>query len=104
MTSQKRVRIAHDGRRIVFGFECGFTEAMVLNRVLESPIVSLESQRLSRGLRYAGTGRLDLEAHLAKDDPIGALDKLVKLVKGCGRRAGVRAHPWDHRGVHPGHR
>ncbi|CAG9165622.1 SNF2-related protein [Cupriavidus pinatubonensis] len=84
VTSQKRVRIAHDGRRIVFGFKCGFTEAMVLNRVLESRIVSLEGQRLPRGFRYAGTGRLDLEAYLAQDDPIGALDRLIKLVKAAG--------------------
>lgn len=34
VTSQKRVRISHDGRRIVRGFDCGFLEAMVLNRVL----------------------------------------------------------------------
>ncbi|MFS8981339.1 hypothetical protein PO002_44470 [Cupriavidus necator] len=34
VTSQKRVRISHDGRRIVLGFDCGFLEAMVLNRVL----------------------------------------------------------------------
>ncbi|CAN7768204.1 hypothetical protein LJR296_007260 [Cupriavidus necator] len=48
VTSQKRVRISHDGRRIVLGFDCGFVEAMVLNRALERRIVSLEEQRLPR--------------------------------------------------------
>lgn len=84
VTSQKRVRISHDGRRIVLGFECGFTEAMVLNRVLERRIVSLEGQRLPSGFRYAGTGRLDLEAYLVQDDPVRALGKLVSLVKHAG--------------------
>lgn len=81
VTSQKRVRIAHDGRRIVLGFDCGFVEAMVLNRVLERRIVSLEGQRLPRGFRYAGTGRLDLEAYLVQPDPIKALGELVGMVK-----------------------
>ncbi|WP_439673122.1 Putative helicase superfamily II (plasmid) [Cupriavidus necator] len=84
VTSQKRVRISHDRRRIVLGFDCGFVEAMVLNRVLERRIVSLEGQRLPRGFRYAGTGRLDLEAYLVQPDPIGALDKLVGMVEAAG--------------------
>ncbi len=84
VTSQKRVRIAHDGRRIVFGFDCGFVEAMVLNRVLERRIVPLEGQRLPRGFRYAGTGRLDLEAYLMQPDPIAALGDLVDMVKAAG--------------------
>uniref|UniRef100_UPI003F49AF8E hypothetical protein n=1 Tax=Cupriavidus necator TaxID=106590 RepID=UPI003F49AF8E len=84
VTSQNRVRISHDGRRIVLGFDCGFVEAMVLNRVLERRIVSLEGQRLPRGFRYAGTGRLDLEAYLVQPDPIGALGELVGLVKAAG--------------------
>ncbi|MGX6564880.1 hypothetical protein [Cupriavidus necator] len=33
------------------------------------------------GFRYAGTGRLDLEAYLVQEDPIAALGQLVRLVK-----------------------
>lgn len=84
VTSQKRVRISHDGRRIVIGFDCGFVEAMVINRVLERRIASLEGQRLPRGFRYAGTGRLDLEAFLVQPDPIGAMGELVSMVKAAG--------------------
>ncbi|RDK06084.1 SNF2-related protein [Cupriavidus lacunae] len=84
VTSQKRVRFAHDGRRIVFGFDCGFVEAMVRNRVLERRIVPLEGQRLPRGFRYAGTGRLHLEAYLMQPNPIAALGDLVDMVKAAG--------------------
>lgn len=84
VTSQKRVRIAHDGRRIVLGFECGFVEAMVLNRVLDSRIVPMDGQRLPNGMRYAGSGRLDLEAYLVQDDPMAALDGLLRLIRDAG--------------------
>jgi hypothetical protein len=84
VTSQKRVRIAHDGRRIVLGFECGFVEAMVLNRVLDCRIRPLDGQRLPQGMHYAGSGRLDLEAYLVQDDPMAALDGLLRLIRGAG--------------------
>lgn len=84
VTSQKRVRIANDGRRIVFGFECGFVEAMVLNRVLDHRIVGLDGQRLPQGMRYAGSGRLDIEAYLMQDDPMAGLDSLVRMIREAG--------------------
>jgi len=84
VTSQKRVRIAHDGRRIVLGFECGFVEAMVLNRVLDCRIRPLDGQRLPQGMHYAGSGRLDLEAYLVQDDPMAALDGLLRLIRDAG--------------------
>ncbi|HVI89366.1 MAG TPA: DEAD/DEAH box helicase [Dongiaceae bacterium] len=84
VTSQKRVRVAHDGRRIVLGFDCGFIEAMVLNRVLDRRIVSPDGQRLPKGFYYAGTGRLDLETYLMQDDPVAALGKLLQLIAAAG--------------------
>ncbi|SPC24803.1 DEAD/DEAH box helicase [Cupriavidus taiwanensis] len=84
VTSQKRVRIANDGRRIVLGFECGFVEAMVLNRLLERRILPLDGQRLPHGMRYAGSGRLDLEAYLVQDDPMAALGSLLRLIRDAG--------------------
>ncbi|MGT2509659.1 SNF2-related protein [Cupriavidus basilensis] len=84
VTSQKRVRIAHDGRRIVLGFDCGFTEAMVLNRILDHRIVPLEGQRLPKGIRYAGHGRLDIEAYLVLPNPIAALDGLLQMIRAAG--------------------
>jgi hypothetical protein len=65
VTTQKRVRISH-GRGIVLGFDCGFTEAMVLNRILDHRIVPLEGLRLPKGFRYAGHGRFDIEVYLAQ--------------------------------------
>ena len=84
VTSQKRVRINHDGRRIVLGFECGLIEALVKNEILDRRIVSLEGQRLPRGFRYAGQARLDIETYLVQEDPHAALESLVQLIEGAG--------------------
>lgn len=84
VTSQKRVRIGHDGRRIVLGFDCGFTEAMVLNRIFERRIVALDGQRLPKGFRYAGQARLDLEAYMVQADPMAAFDGLLRLIRSAG--------------------
>lgn len=56
----------------------------MLNRILDRRIVTLEGQRLPKGFRYAGQGRLDLEAYLAQPDPIAALDGLLQLIRTAG--------------------
>ncbi|SPS02896.1 Helicase superfamily protein II (fragment) [Cupriavidus taiwanensis] len=95
VTSQKRVRIANDGRRIVLGFECGFVEAMVRNRLFERRILPLDGQRLPHGMRYAGSGRLDLEAYLVQDDPMAALDSLLRLIREAGGVPGWHRASWS---------
>ncbi|MCM2248938.1 hypothetical protein, partial [Klebsiella pneumoniae] len=62
----------------------GFVEAMVLNRALDSRIVPMDGQRLPNGMRYAGSGRLDLEAYMVQDDPMAALDSLLRLIRDAG--------------------
>ncbi|SDP72286.1 hypothetical protein SAMN04488595_11840 [Ralstonia sp. 25mfcol4.1] len=83
VTSQKRVRIAREGPRIVLGFECGFVEAMLLIRC-SIPIVPMDGQRLPNGMCYAGSGSLNLEAYLVQDDPMAALDSLLRLIRDAG--------------------
>jgi hypothetical protein len=56
VTGDKTVKICHDGRRIKLRFRCGFTEAMVLNYVLDHRIFSRDGHRLPRGMRYAVCG------------------------------------------------
>jgi hypothetical protein len=84
VTGSKSVYIAHDGRRIGLRFECGLTEAMVMNAILDRRIFSQDGHRLPTGLRYAGQGMLDLETYYAQDCPVSALHKLTDRIREAG--------------------
>ncbi|TDN59058.1 SNF2-related protein [Paraburkholderia sp. BL10I2N1] len=84
VTGDGSVRISHDGRRIRLGFRCGFTQAMVLNSVLDRRIYSKEGHRLPRGFRYAGQGMLDLETYLVQENPFDALSRLLERIEVAG--------------------
>ncbi|AME28588.1 SNF2-related protein [Burkholderia sp. PAMC 26561] len=84
VTGDTAVAISHDGRKIRLGFACGFTEAMVLNRVLHSRIYSRDGHRLPRGFRYAGQGLLDMETYLVQPNPLTALDELFGRIRAAG--------------------
>jgi hypothetical protein len=84
VTGDTTVMISHDGRKIRLGFACGFTEAMVLNRVYDSRIFSREGHRLPRGFRFAGQGLLDMETYLVQPEPVTALGKLFERIQAAG--------------------
>ncbi|NCA73171.1 MAG: helicase, partial [Sphingobacteriia bacterium] len=115
VTGDQRVHVAHNGRKIVLGFRCGFTEAKVRNAVLRARLVptGIEGHRYPRGVRYTGQGALDLEVHLIQDDPLASFRDLVALIRSVGadpqvdpglerylakraRRADVECTPYRH--------
>lgn len=51
VTGDQRVHVAHNGRKIVLGFRCGFTEAKVRNAVLRARLVptGIEGHRYLAG-------------------------------------------------------
>jgi hypothetical protein len=81
VTDDRRVRVAHDGRKVRLSFACGFTQARVMNAVLDRRVYSSKARRLPKGYRYAGDGKLDLEAHLLQDDPIASVRSLLALIE-----------------------
>lgn len=84
VTGNPNVHVALDGRRIKLAYECGFTRARVENAVLSHRIFSTEECRLPKGIRYAGEGKLDLEAYLMQTDPVAAFDKFLQLITDSG--------------------
>lgn len=80
VTGDRRVRVGHDGRKLKLGFRCGFTQARVLNAVLDRRIWSSTEHRLPSGYRYAGQGKLDLQVHLLQDDPQKSVREVLELV------------------------
>lgn len=101
VTHDRRVRICHDGRRLVLKFACGLTQAKVMNQVLAFQLgpytpMSGDRQRYPKGFRYGGQGRLDLETHLLQDDPLASLDALAAHIGAAGGLAvldpGTRRH------------
>lgn len=80
VTGDKTVRVGHDGRRVKLGFNCGFTQARVMNAILNKRIHSTVDHRLPNGFRYAGQGKLDLQVHLLQEDPQGSIQALLNWV------------------------
>lgn len=93
VTGDKRVRISHNGRRLVLGFRCGAVQARVLNAVLVDRLGYEKIRRPDR-VKFQGQGRLDLHCYLAQPDPLGSIDAFVKQVASLGFEpevdAGVR--------------
>lgn len=81
VTGNNAVNVAHDGRKIRLKFQCGFTQARVMNAVLRERIYSTADNRLPRGYRYAGQGLLDVQVHLLQDDPEASLRSFLQLIE-----------------------
>lgn len=86
VTSNARVHVAHDGRRIKLGFECGLTQAKVLNAILVDGIAAHRppDHRYPKGVRYTGQGRLDIEVYLAQRDPLAAFQGFIDRIAEAG--------------------
>lgn len=84
VTGDRTVRIALDGRKVKLRYFCGLTQAIVANAVLEKRIFSTEHHRLPKGVQFNGQGKLDLEAYLLHDDPLGAFKRFVEEIREVG--------------------
>jgi len=84
LTGDRRVRIAHSGRRIVLSFSDGLTQAKVLNALYDYQVAPRQSQRLPKGARYAGQAWLDIENLLGGDQPQHNLTRLLSKVAAAG--------------------
>lgn len=85
VTGDARVRVAHDGRKIIVKFACGLVEAKVRNALLKARASqSTEKQRLPKGVRYVGQGVLDLENLLFVADPYAAFEGMLAVIRRAG--------------------
>lgn len=86
VTGDNTVRIVRDGRRIKLRYACGLTMAKVHNAILRETVTKLlgEDQRFPKGVKYEGQGVLDLEVHLAQDDPMASFNEFVAEVRSAG--------------------
>lgn len=88
VTGKKTVRVSHNGRRINLKFECGLTQAKVMNEVLDRSLEvgRPENHRYPRGVEFSGQGVLDVEIHLAQPDPQASLNAFLKTIRAAGGR------------------
>lgn len=93
VTGDKRVHVSHDGREIKLKFGCGLTQAKVLNAVYEEVayFCAAEGHRLPKGIRYTGQGLLDIEYHVAQNDPVESFRAFLKLIRRTGSTPKVDA-------------
>lgn len=84
VTGVEMVRIVHSGRKIHLKAACGYMQARVYNAVLRDFAICGKDERLPKGVVYSGQGMLDVQAHLATDDPMGSFQRLIDLVSAAG--------------------
>lgn len=96
VTGNKVVSVAHDGRRLRLKFQCGFTQARVLNAVLVKRNLSELDERLPRQYPYTGSSRLDLEAHLATGEPVQSIEALLADIRAADAEVEVAPGFWEH--------
>ena len=95
VTGDKRVRIAHDGRKVILKFGCAIAQARVLNEVLrERPNDIGKNHRRAARVKYAGQGQLDLENYLAQDKPLSALEDFTARIDALGFESDVEPSLW----------
>lgn len=82
VTGDPVCRVSHSGRKITLTMSCAFTKARVLNEILRSPVHCGDpTHRYPASVRYSGQGALDLEAHLAQDDPEASFAALLATIR-----------------------
>ena len=88
VTGNKKVRISHDQRRIRLEYFCGLTQAKVANAILRSDVIKESPpghlHRHPKGIRYCGQGVLDVEVHLAQDNPQSSFEQFVEAISRAG--------------------
>jgi len=85
VTGIRRVRVCRHNRRLILKFECGLTEAKVLNAIYRDRVDGyVEEHRYPRGVRFKGQGVLDLEIHLLQADPCASFADLEAAIRDAG--------------------
>ncbi len=94
VTGDSTVRVCHDGRWIRLKFQCGLTEAMVLNAIYQDRIGAHRphaEHRYPKGVAYVGQGALDLQIHLAQPDPMASFWAFISDIGRAGGTPHVEA-------------
>ena len=84
VTGDKEVRLEHHNRRIVLKFNCGLTQAKVLNGLLVGDVQPADKHRYPKGVNFIGNARLWLDCLLLQDDPEAAFQQVVEWVRQFG--------------------
>jgi hypothetical protein len=98
VTGDTTVRVGHNSRKVILGFNCGLTEAKVLNGIYINRVADdgeVEFRR-PKGFKYAGQGALDMEVHLMQDDPIASFEELIAQIRRVGGAPVVDPGTWSY--------
>lgn len=86
VTGDNTVRVVHDRRRIHLKFNCGLTQARVMNAILRARVEeeSDPKHRYAKGVHYTGQGVLDVEVHLMQPDPMASFEQFIDEIRAAG--------------------
>jgi hypothetical protein len=91
VTGDNRVRLYAKSQDLLgIRFSCGRMQGLALNAILSSRLVSSSEHRYPQGIKYAGQGKLNLQAHLFADDPLRSLEEtLVEPLQALGAMVSI---------------
>ena len=84
VTGDNTVTLHHHRRNLVLKFNCAFTEAKVMNGLLEGDVKAIERHRYPEGMTYVGSGKFFLDSYLVQDDPHAAFASLLGQIRDHG--------------------
>lgn len=101
VTGDATVRVVHDGRHIHLKFNCGLTQAKVMNAVLGEDARCYNSHgeayhRYPKGVKFTGQGRFDIEVHLMQDDPLQSFEQFLAMLSSAGGDVDLDAGLWNY--------
>ena len=92
VTGDTHVRLVKSGRWIGLQFNCGLTQAKVLNEIykgLLSEEADLEIHRHPTEFDYTGQGTLLLASHLIQENPEASFNQLIQRIRAGGAQPQV---------------
>lgn len=84
VTGDKRVRVSHDGRKVILKFGCAITQARTLNHVLREPVEHDSKLRRPPRVKFIGQGAFDIENFLAQPAPFTAFEDFLSGIDALG--------------------
>lgn len=84
VTGNKTVRVTHNNRWIHLKYECGLTQALVMNGVLNRLAVPVGGIRPAEHVKYESQGILDVEAWLFNGTAAEGLTMLCDKIRAAG--------------------
>lgn len=84
VTHNKTVTLHHHNRKLILKFQCGLTQAKIMNALLEDVTLHQVGHRYPKNINYIGDGKLLLDVYLLQPDPQAAFNQTLQIIRDAG--------------------